>query len=523
LKKIYSSVVAIILVVAPLCHLFRSLFESHDQDIFDHVLKYDLPRAIETTTILTLSTVTLSLLMGISLAALVSFFDFPGRKIFSLAFIMPLTIPTYVMSFIYIGLFDFSGPIQSWLREEQWSLLLSILPNIRSLGGSIWVFSLCLYPYIYLLSCGAFRSLSKQHLESSKMLGASNTRTLYKVIIPMAFPWVFSGAILVSMETIADFGGVSAFNLTTFTTMIYKSWFGLGSFSTASSMSIILCLPALILIWLQAILNRRKKKFYSHGSQSGPQRKTLRGINSFLALAGSFVFTCFTLWIPLTQLMLWASKSNDHQTVKWENMASSLIQAIGSALLLILIVLPLIYAKRYLSHWMNQRMVDLCLLGYGLPGTVLAVAIFRWISSIDDALEPYDYYLGGTLLALYLGMASRYLSVAFYPIENQIHRITPSMDQASRMLGHSPFKTFLTVHIPIIKRSIGSAFVLVFVDVMKEMPMTLMMRPLGWNTLSVKIFEFTSEGDWEHAAIPSMIIIAFGIIPLIYYKKYDGQ
>jgi iron(III) transport system permease protein len=496
------------------------LFEQNDE-VLEHVLNYDFPLALETTSLLVLGTVGLAAILGVTLAALVSFCEFPGRRLFALIFAMPLTIPTYVMSFIYIGLMDFSGPLQTWLRTEQHETLLAWVPNIRSTGGAIWVFGICLYPYIYILSCGAFRSLSQRQLESSKMLGASGVSTLWRVVLPMAVPWIFSGAVLVAMETIADFGGVSAFNLTTFTTMIYKSWYGLGSFSTASTMSLTLLLPAVVLLGLQAYLGKRKKRFYSDGHHSGPNRKTLDWKCRTAATSFSLLVFIFTLALPLWQLLAWASQGDEYKTFKWSNIATSLLQATGAALLLLLLVLPLVYAKRIMKHWWNQRMVDLCLLGYGLPGTVLAVAIFRWVSTIDDQLEPWDLYLSGGLFALFFGLACRYLSVAFQPIQSQVQRVTPHMDQASRMLGSSPAASFVRVHIPVIRSSVFGAFVLVFVDVMKEMPMTLMMRPLGWDTLSVRIFEFTSEGDWEHAAIPSLIIIAFGVLPLMLYRKLD--
>jgi iron(III) transport system permease protein len=507
------------LIIAPLSHLLGSFWEPID-DVFEHVMTYDFPESLWGTGTLVVFTVTFSIVIGVSLAALVSFFEYPGRRFFAIAFMAPMTIPTYVMAFIYIDLFDFSGPIQTWLREQEASFLLSIFPNVRSMGGCILVFSLCLYPYVYLMSCTAFRSISRCQIESSEMLGLTPRQTFFRLILPLAFPWIMSGAVLVTMETVADFGGVSAFNLPSFTTMIYKSWYGLGSFNTASRISLMLLAPALSLMALQSWLNR-KKKFYSDSHAQKIQRCSFAGGAGIFIFCLSFFVMFFIFIVPLLQLFTWAFQADQYQSFRWKDLYCSIIQAGGSALILLGLVVPLVYAKRYSSGWFSTRVTDFCLLGYGLPGTVLAVVVYRWITTIDRWVDMESFYLGGTLCAIYMSMSCRFLSVAFYPVDHHLQRLSPKIDQASEMLGKNSLVTFFKVHLPILRGSMGGAAVLVFVDVMKEMPMTLMTRPLGWDTLSVRIYEFTSEGDWEHAAIPSLVIIACASLPLLLMKRID--
>jgi iron(III) transport system permease protein len=321
------------------------------------------------------------------------------------------------------------------------------------------------------------------------------------------------------METLADFGGVAAFNVNTFTTMIYKSWFGLGSFNAAARMSLMLLLPALTLLGLQTWLARRQRQVDMGSGRS--RRIPLRGAKACLAVAVSTLVSTVVFVIPVLQLSLWAAGGGQYRHFQLSDLMHSLLQSLAVALMVIACALVLVATRRFFRSWLLDRCIEFSTLGYALPGTVLAVAFYRWCSVVDGfSVLPW---LLGSLAPLLLGLSSRYMSVGVQSIQSGMGRVSPDLDLASRSLGRGPLWTHVTVHWPMMKGSFGAALVLVFVDVMKEMPMTLMTRPLGWDTLSVRIFEFTSEGDWEHAAVPALILIVAGLVPLLLLRRFTGE
>ncbi len=522
----WSLAVALIaaLVLVPLGIVFSSLFQADDA-VWQHLADTVLLEVLRNTVWLSLGVVLGTGLIGVSLAWLVAANDFPGRKLFDWALMLPMAIPTYVTAFVAIGLLDYSGPIQSifraWFGGGFW------FPPIRSRGGVILVFTLTLYPYVYLLARNAFLTQGRRALEAAQTLGHNRTRGFFKVALPMAKPWVAGGLALVLMETLADFGAVAIFNYDTFTTLIYKSWFGFFSLSTASQLASILVLVVLAFLVLEQSLTFRSR--YTRVDRGGIQgdRVALSPVKKWLSFAYALTILSISFLIPVVQLLLWSAQAigRDLGSRYFDFLSHSLFLGGMAALMTVACTLVLVYAER-LHHSQPIRMcVRIATLGYALPGSVLAVGIFIPLAWFDNWVADYfnnTTFLQGSLMVVLVAYLIRFLAVAHQPIESAIKRMSPNLDESARSLGCSGLGLLKRVYLPIMRGGLMSGLVLVFVDVMKEMPITLMTRPFGWDTLAIRIFEMTSEGEWVRAALPAMVLVLAGLIP-VYLLMRDPE
>ena len=433
---------------------------------------------------------------------------------------LPLAMPAYVAAFVMIGLFDFTGPVQSLLRA--WFGSSTWFPPIRSVGGVILVLSLTLYPYVYLLARNAFMTQGKRALEVGQSLGLSRTAGFFKLALPMARPWIGAGIMLVLMETLADFGTVSVFNYDTFTSAIYKSWFGLFSLGAASQLASILIVLVLLLV-LAEQTSRGAKRYHVQG-KSATDRQRLSPVLKYLSFAYVSFILILAFFLPLGQLLFWCwqvvAEEFDSRYPMFV-MHSVFLSAMAAALVVIA-GLILSYCLRVSRDWPTRFFGRLSTLGYAVPGTVLAVGVYIPIAWLDNQLiallQPWwsgGAIFRGTLIALLLAYVARFLAPGFNAIDTSMQRITRSQEEAARSLGVTGMQLIRKIHLPLLRGGIFSAAIMVFVDVMKEMPITLMMRPFGWDTLSVRVYEMTSEGQWERAALPAIALVVVGLIPVI--------
>ncbi|MEW6133534.1 MAG: iron ABC transporter permease [Pseudomonadota bacterium] len=510
-----------LLTVVPVAVIFSSWLKP-EADILGHLTEFVLPELLSNTFWLLLGVGIGVTVLGVSLAWLTAMCEFPGRKFYSWALLLPLAVPAYVLAFVMIGLLDYTGPLQTWLRELFGPMQL---PQIRSRGGVIFVMSLALYPYVYLIARNAFLTQGRAALEAAQSLGLNRWQGFRRVALPMARPWIAAGLALALMETLADFGTVAIFNYDTFTTAIYKAWFSLFSLSAASQLSSILILFVLILA-LAEQRTRSHMKYAGVGRAAGHNRIRLsRGQALGATFYAGLVFAVAFL-IPLVQLLLWAgtASATDLDSRYWEFVRNSLmLSGLGAAIVCTLALLLGYAGRQRPGPWMPvvQRVATI---GYAFPGTVLAVGIFipvAWLDNIIiDLLKTQGWQgsevLKGTLLVMLLAYAVRFLAVGFGPVDSGLQRVTRNIDEAARVMGTSTLALLSRVHLPMLKASLFTAAALAFVDIMKEMPITLMTRPFGWDTLAVRVFEMTSEGEWERAALPSVAIILAGLVPIIF-------
>ena len=492
-------------------------------DIWKHFRETLLNRLILNTLILVAGVSTGTLLLGITLAWLTGACNFPCRKIFSWALLLPLAMPTYVLAFVFLGLLDFSGPVQTQLRE--WFGREAWFPDVRSASGVILVMSLALYPYVYLLARNAFRTQGKRALEAAQSLGCSPAGGFFRVVLPMARPWIAGGAALVLMEALADFGAVSIFNFDTFTTAIYKAWFGFFSLAAAAQLSSLLVVMVFLLVALEQRL-RKRMRFAQSRITPQSERIQLTGVRKWLATGYCLIILGIAFLLPAAQLLAWSLEifHEEFDSRYLGLLSHSLLLGLLSALLIAMTALLLAYAGRRHQDRLTHGLIRTATLGYALPGTVLAVGIFIPLAWLDNQLISLSrslfnietgQLLQGTILIMVLAYTIRFMAAGFKSIDSAMHRVTNNIDEASRLMGLRGIKLLYKVHLPMLRGGIFTALTLAFVDVMKEMPITLMTRPFGWDTLAVKIFELTSEGEWERAALPALALLLSGLLPIV--------
>lgn len=521
-----TSVLIAVLTALPLLALLPAWLTAEDE-VWRHLADTLLVDLLRNTAVLTLGVGVGVFVLGVGLAWLTAMCEFPGRRIFDWALMLPLGIPTYVLAFVAIGFLDFSGPVQSSLRtlfdtDSLW------FPPIRSEGGVIAVMVLALYPYVYMLARAAFLGQGRNVLESGRVLGLNPWQVFFRISLPMARPAVAAGVALALMETLADFGAMSIFNYDTFTTALYKAWFDLFNLPAAAQLSTLLLLfVALALVGERQ--SRGRARFNSSGKRASAQRYQLTGKHAWLASGCATLVLALAFLIPVTQLVVWVASTGmaDLDERYLEFVSHTLLLGVMGALLTVACALLLAYIRKQWPDNITRFSTQLATLGYALPGSVLAVGIMLLFTWIDGGIEAMtggtSLLLSSSVIALLFAYLVRFLAVAHGPVESALDRITPSIQQAARSLGASHREVLWRVYLPVLRPGLLTAALLVFVDIMKEMPATLLLRPFDWDTLAIRIFEMTSEGEWERAALPALTLVLVGLIPVILLVRRSGK
>ncbi|HIE55741.1 MAG TPA: iron ABC transporter permease, partial [Chromatiaceae bacterium] len=442
-------------------------------DNWQHLKETVLPGYLETSALLALEVAVGTLVIGVATAWLTAMCRFPGRELFSWMLLLPLAMPAYIIAYTYTGMFDFAGPVQSWLRElTGWGYGDYWFPEVRSLGGAIAMLSLVLYPYVYLLARAAFLEQSVSVLEVSRTLGCNIWCSFFRVALPLARPAIVAGLSLALMETLADYGTVSYFGLGVFTTGIFRTWFGMGDSVAAAKLSAMLMGFVLVLIVLERSSRHRARYHHSSGKQDRLPGYTLKGFKAALAFAACFFPLLLGFLLPAAQLTAWALDT-------WEEMLdasfvtltlNSLLLAFSAALLALVLALFLAYGKRMLKTRKVDAAIRIASIGYAIPGTVIAVGIiipFAWLdNSIDRFMRDQfglstGLLLSGTLFALLFAYTVRFLAVSLQTVESGLSKIKPSMDDAARSLGHRPREILFKIHLPMMRASVLTALLIV--------------------------------------------------------------
>lgn len=449
--------------------------------------------------------------LGTVLAALVALCEFPGRRLFAWLLVLPLAMPGYVLAVAFIGLFDHGGVVAGTLREG----FGVALPKIRGRSGLTLVMTLALYPYVYLVAREAFASQGMRAQEVARALGMGPWRAFVHASLPLARPWIAGGTLLVLMETLADFGTVSAFNYDTFTTAIYKAWFALFSTGTALQIAAVMLVAVLVLVGLETA-SRRRRSFASTG-HAGAVRIELGRRGWWASILCSAVLL-LALGLPLARLVWDAVRHLADLDARWTGyLFNALSLSALAAALTTVAAFALALAAREQPGLRTTVATRVATLGYGLPGALLAIGLYVPLAHVSTWLAErgIDLVLEGGLLLLLVAYGIRFTAVAHAPVAGGLLRIRPSLLEASRSLGVTGARQLRRVHWPLLRGSFATAALLVFVDTMKEMPITLMMRPFGWDTLATRVFELTSEGEWARAALPSLAIVLAGALPVV--------
>ncbi len=516
------------LVMLPVTVILLS-WGTAETAIWQHLIETQLARLLGNTLILVGGVGTWVLILGVSLGWLTAMCEFPGRRWMDWALMLPLAVPSYVIAFVALGLLSYSGPIQTLWRE--WFGADTYFPNIRSPGGVVFVLSTVLYPYVYMLARGAFLAQGRNLVDASRLLGRSPWKSFLLVALPMARPAIAAGVSLALMETLADFGAVSIFNFDTFTTAIYKSWFGFFNLTAAAQ------LASLLLLFVGVALIAEQRARGDGRFHQQPRRKKerfhLQGWKALFASAFCFLVILLAFIVPVGQLLLWALETAGELDSRfWGLVLHTFMLGVMAGLALVVMALLVAYGQRLKGRHQAGLLERLAGMGYALPGSVLAVGIMTAFAFFDrELINPVREMMGlepgqvlvGSLATLLLAYVVRFFSVAYGPIDASLERIRPVFQEAAHMLGASQWEVLKRVYFPLLTPGLLSALLLVLVDTMKEMPATLLLRPFGWDTLAVRIYEMTSEGEWQRAALPSLVLVLISIPPVIIMIRRSRQ
>ncbi len=514
------------LVSVPVVVVLSSIF-SASGEVWNHLAATVLPRYLANSLGLMLGVGMGVLGIGIGTAWLVTLCQFPGRRLFEWALLLPLAAPAYVLAYTYTGFLDFAGPVQSFLRSLfGWGAGEYWFPNIRSLGGAIAMLTLVLYPYVYLLSRVAFLEQSVSTREASRVLGCGPWRSFMTIALPLARPAIAAGLALALMETLNDFGTVQYFGVDTFTTGIYRTWFGLGEREAAAQLATCLLLLIFGLILLERWSRRQAQYYQTHNRERRILGYPLQGTRAAIAWVACFMPLFLGFLLPLA-LLLKMTLQNARQTLDdrfWGFATNSFILAAITAALALVIALLMAYGLRLRSNLGMRVAVRIASMGYAVPGSVIAVGVLLPVGWLDNTIDAWfqatfgvstGLLLSGTIAALVFAYLVRFLAIAFSTVEASLTKIKLNLDDAARSLGHGPTSTLVKVHTPMMRGGLLTAAMLVFVDVMKELPATIVIRPFNFDTLAVQTYQLAADERLAEASGLALAIVVVGIIPVI--------
>ncbi len=524
--SLLAVIVLCLLLSVPVLTVFSSVFNSSD-GVWQHLVDTLLWSYIFQSLQLMLGVGFMVLVLGVVPAWLVTMTRFPGSRWLEWALVLPLAMPAYIIAYTYTGMLDVAGPVQGFIRDtfdlrfgDYW------FPQIRSTGGAITMLSLVLYPYVYLLSRMAFLEQSVCVLEVSRTLGSSPWHAFTRVAVPLARPAIIAGLALVLMETLADYGTVQYFGISTFTAGIFRTWFGMGSATAAAQLSAVLMLFILVLVIAEQWSRNRARYHHTSTRYSHLPRLRLTSWKMAGALMYCLLPVLLGFLIPVLQLAWWAwdTRALVDFSAFSQLVFNSLRLAFTAALIALMLGMLITYAKRLQPGLPMRTTTRVLGLGYAVPGTVIAVGVlipFAWLDNSLDAWMRAQFgiatglLMSGTLIAVVFAYIVRFLPVAMNTVDAGLGKIKPSMDDAGRSMGLGSWQILRLIHIPMLKGSLLTAALLVFVDVLKELPATLILRPFNFNTLAIRTYELANQERLTEAAASALMIVIAGIIPVI--------
>jgi len=517
------------LLSVPVVVVLGSVF-TPSTDTWAHLAATVLPEYVTNTLWLMACVGTGVIVIGVATAWLTTMCRFPGRGFFEWALILPLAVPAYVMAYAYTDFLQFAGPVQSWLRAVTgWGPREYWFPEVRSLGGAAIIFSFVFYPYVYLLARNAFLEQAAGMIEAGRSMGYGPWRSFFRLALPLARPGIAAGAALALMETLADFGTVSYFALPTFTTGIYRAWLSLGDRVAAAQLAAAL-LGFVALVIVAERVSRGRARFDNRLVRRQLVPRRLRGWAAWGAMLACLLPLVAGFALPAS-ILLQQSLADDglqfgarYGMLVWNSVSLATLTAACAVILALLVG----YSARAGTNLIGLIAYRLASLGYAVPGAVIAIGVLIPVTRLDHALSGWlqamfgvstGLLLTGGIAALVYAYLVRFLAVALQSVEAGLAKITPSMDDVARSLGTSGAGILARVHVPLLMPSVMVAALMVFVDVMKELPVTFMMRPFNFDTLAVQAYNLASDERLSELAAPSLTIVAVGVMPLIVLSR----
>jgi iron(III) transport system permease protein len=509
--------------VAPLLSLPASFFSEGIG--FDAIARTLLPDTLATSLLLATGVGVGTLLVGGGFALLISFYDFPGRRLLDWALVLPMAIPGYVLVFVVLGQYGRASPLESNLLGGGLQI-----PGIRTTAGAICILTAVLYPYVYVLGRSAFLGQSRQTMEAARSLGRTYGQTVRGVALPLARPALAAGAALAVMEALADFGTVNLLGVEALTSAIYRVWNGAFDEAAALQLASVLLTITLVFVTVERLLRGRAQynQALAHGDAVIPRRlPRWRGI---LAASPGWLLLGVVFLLPVAQLVAWSVETiNEGTTVPNLGAAARTTALLGvmTALAALVIATLLAYGQRLHPTRSGHVLTRLTTLGYAIPGTVIAVAVYvplvwidrRLVEAADSFGADLSLVFTGSILGLVIAYVMRFNALAFFTIEARMNHISPNLDDAARGLGADRARVLADVHVPLLRPGLIAAALLVLVEVMKELPITALLRPLGSDTLAITVWEATKDSRLDAAALPALLIVLVGLVPVLLLVK----
>lgn len=515
------------LIALPLCAVIYLALAPSD-NIWPHLMSTVLGSYISTTLLLMAGVGLGVMIIGTGTAWLVTMCTFPGVRLFNWALLLPLAVPGYVLAFVITDQLEYAGTVQVLLRDMfGWSSRQNYwFPEIRSLGGAIIVLTLVLYPYVYLLARAAFLEQSICVLDVSRTLGNGPWRSFFRVALPLARPAIVIGMTLALMECLNDLGTVEFFAVNTFTVGIYDVWLNMNSRSGAAQLATVLLIFVFTLIALERAARSGQKYHHTSSKYSALPSYPLRGLKAFLAFLACATPLMLGFILPATVLLSYSLQFYEQTLAAnyFQHVLNSLTLSATAAIGSVMIGLFMAYGVRVHGSSLIRFATRFASIGYAVPGAILAIGVVIPLGVFDNWLDGFlqktvgissGLLISGTIVAVIYGYTVRFLALSYGTLEASIGKITPSMDGASRTLGMSPAATLRRVHLPLVRGSLLTAGLLVFVDCMKELPLTLILRPFNYDTLATFVFQYASSELLEESALGALTIVGAGILPVV--------
>lgn len=499
-------------------------FGAAERDVLLQMAQTVLPEYALTSLVLCVSVALGVAVVGAATASAVTLFDFPGRRWFEWALLLPLAMPAYVVAYAYTDFLQFSGPFQTWVREA-FDLRGRVFPEVRSTWGAFWVFTFSLYPYVYLLARTALSERAAQLMEAARLLGAPLGRRIREVALPLARPAMAAGVALALMETLADFGVASYFGIQTFTAGVYKAWLVMDNRAAAAQLATLLLATVAALLWVEHRAQSRMRFASLRGQRSSDEAQPVRLSGARAALAvtvcGLPVLAGFVLPVVFMLRPLiggWAE-------LPWHDFGGWALNSVSlagiAAVLATALALLLAFAQRMQPGWATRSAVRVSSLGYAVPGAVVVVGLLLpvgWLQAVSPD-TAVGYYVTATVLGIVWAYLVRFTAVALQSVQSGYARVPGSLDESARMLGTTGAALVWRVHAPLLQRSVAAALLLVFVDVMKELPATLVLRPFNSDTLAVVAYQLARDERLGEAALPALALVLVGLVPVIMLSR----
>ncbi|WP_312114775.1 ABC transporter permease [Brevibacillus reuszeri] len=522
------SVIGAFLALLPSLYIFFGLFQKENEN-WQHIQEYMLVDYALESLWLVLGTGACTIIVGVTLAWLVAAYDFPLRRFFDWAFVLPLAIPPYIAAYTYGSMLSYTGSIQTFLRNTLGWTPDQRYFDIMSMKGAIFIFTLFLFPYVYLITKAFLEKQSAAFIENARLLGKNSFHTFFVIVLPLSQGAIVGGASLVAFEVLNDFGVTKHFGISSFTTAIFKTWFGMYDVDSAIRLAAWLMSFIIGLFVIERLL-RKRKKFSSPTNKQNPlKRRKLKGVWKWAAMAFGLLVVSLSFFIPVTQLLVWATWTYEDVwnsgfiELLFNTLSVSLVSIFILMLLAVIVANVIRSARGSTFSLMLTRFISM---GYSIPGAVLSIGVLAVVISVDQKLSGVYEWLGFgggklvlsmSLFMLIFAYIIRFLAVGYNAVEAGFEKIGNRYTEASRLLGLGMTRTFLKVDLPLIKGAVFTGFVLVFMEIIKELPLTLLLRPYNFETLATKAYQYASDEQIHQASIPSLCIIAVGIVSVFFY------